>query len=549
MTEYYGKSVCGGIAVGRIHVIPTSKGQITKQKIDNSAEELARFERARKEAKKQLGRLYDKAKAEAGETEAAIFETHQMMLDDDNYISSVKDIITGQKVNAEYAVDRTSRHFSGIFSSMEDAYMRERAADVKDISRLVIKILTGADTEEPLPEEPVIILAEDLSPGETVRLDKKLVLSFVTVHGSANSHTAILARTMNIPALVGVNLEPSQELEGKMAAVDGFNGVIYLEPDSEILAGMQQRKEKETERQKLLQELKGRENKTKDGKTVHVYANIGNVRELAYVTENDAGGIGLFRSEFIYLEADTYPTEDQQFQIYKKAAKTMAGKPVIIRTLDIGADKQADYFNLDKEENPAMGLRAIRICLTRPEIFKTQLRAIYRASKYGKLAIMYPMITSLEEIRKIKVITAEVKSELRRERIPYDDIEEGIMIETPAAVMISDMLAKEVDFFSIGTNDLSQYTMAIDRQNPRLEGFFHPHHEAVLRMIEMVCKNAHKENIWVGICGELGADLELTERFLKMGVDELSVSPSCVLPLRARIRSLDLTCQETRFPV
>lgn len=544
MTKYYGKSVCGGIAVGRIHVIPKSEQQIIKHKIDNYAEEIRRFESARAEAQKQLGKLYDKARAEAGEAEAAIFEMHQMMLEDDNYIGSVKHIITQQNVNAEYAVDITSHHFCQMFSSMDDPYMRERTADIKDISRLVIKILNGTDTGETLPEEPVIILAEDLSPGETVRLDRNLVLSFVTVHGSANSHTAILARTMNIPALVGVNLESSQEFEGKMAIVDGFNGILYIDPDSETLDKMRRRKENETQKQGIFQELKGRENITKDGKTVPVYANIGNVKDLAYVTENDAGGIGLFRSEFIYLEARTYPTEDEQFQIYRKAAEAMAGKPVIIRTLDIGADKQADYFHLDKEENPSMGLRAIRICLTRPEIFKTQLRAIYRASKYGNLAIMYPMITSLEEVRKIKAITTEVKAGLRREQIPYNDIEEGIMIETPAAVMISDILAKEVDFFSIGTNDLSQYTMAIDRQNPKLNDFFHPHHESVLRMIEMVCKNAHKENIPVGICGELGADLDLTERFLKMGVDELSVSPSCILPLRAKIRSLDLSYQK-----
>lgn len=387
----------------------------------------------------------------------------------------------------------------------------------------------------------LFILADDLAPSETVQLDKNLVLSFVTVHGSTNSHTAILARTMNIPALIGVNIEISNELEGKMAVVDGFDGVIYIEPDDEVLTKMQKRHDDEVEKQRLLQELKGKENTTKDGKSVLVYANIGNVKDLAYVLKNDAGGIGLFRSEFIYLENNRYPSENEQFQIYKKVAETMAGKRVIIRTLDIGADKQADYFQLDPEENPAMGLRAIRICLTRPEIFKTQLRAIYRASKYGNLAVMYPMIISLEEVQKIKAISAEVRAELDEEDIPYNNIEEGIMIETPAAVIMSDMLAKEVDFFSIGTNDLSQYTMAIDRQNPKLDEFFNPHHEAVLRMIEMVCENAHKENVWVGICGELGADLELTERFLKMGIDELSVSPSYVLPLRNKIRSLDLT--------
>ncbi|MBP3361604.1 MAG: phosphoenolpyruvate--protein phosphotransferase [Clostridia bacterium] len=541
MIEYGGKSVYGGIAVGKIHLMSKSEQQIVKYSIENGDDETERFEAAKKEAGNQLAELYDKAKKEVGEANAAIFEIHQMMLDDDDYLDSIKNIISEQHVNAEYAVGVTADNFSEMFSSMDDAYMKERAADVKDISERIIRILTGADTEKNTSDEPVIILADDLAPSETVQLDKNLVLSFVTVHGSTNSHTAILARTMNIPALIGVNIELSEELEGKMAVVDGFDGIIYIEPDEETLIKMRKRKDDETEKQKLLQELKGKENITKDGKSVLVYANIGNVKDLAYVLKNDAGGIGLFRSEFIYLENKTYPTENEQFQIYKKAAETMAGKRVIIRTLDIGADKQADYFNLDKEENPAMGLRAIRICLTRPEVFKTQLRAIYRASKYGKLAVMYPMITSLEEVKKIKAISSEVKAELDEKNIPYNNIEEGIMIETPAAVMISDMLAKEVDFFSIGTNDLSQYTMAVDRQNPKLDEFFNPHHEAVLRMIEMVCRNAHKENIWVGICGELGADLELTERFLEMGVDELSVSPSYVLPLRNKIRNLDLS--------
>lgn len=541
MTEYNGKSVYGGIAIGKIHIMAKSEQRIVRHKIDDCNDEISRFEKAKTEAQSQLAALYDKAKKEVGEASAAIFEIHQMMLDDDDYLNSIKNIIAEQGVNAEYAVGITADNFSEMFSSMDDAYMKERAADVKDISERIIRILTNSDAGKAMSNEPVIILADDLAPSETVQLDKNLVLSFVTVHGSTNSHTAILARTMNIPALIGVNIEISDELEGKMAVVDGFNGVIYIEPDEELLAKMQRRKSDELEKQRLLQELRGKENITKDGKEVLVYANIGNVKDLAYVLKNDAGGIGLFRSEFIYLESSTYPTEDEQFQIYKKAAETMAGKRVIIRTLDIGADKQADYFNIDKEENPAMGLRAIRICLTRTDIFKTQLRAIYRASKYGKLAVMYPMITSVEEVKRIKAISAEVKAELDEENIPYNNIEEGIMIETPAAVMISDMLAKEVDFFSIGTNDLSQYTMAIDRQNPKLDDFFNPHHEAVLRMIEMVCKNAHKENVWVGICGELGADLELTERFLKMGVDELSVSPSYVLPLRNKIRNLDLS--------
>lgn len=541
MVEYKGKSVYGGIAIGKIHIMAKSQQNIVRQKIEDTHQEIKRFEIAKEEAKNQLAQLYEKAKAEVGEANAAIFEIHQMMLDDEDYVDSIKNIITGQSVNAEYAVGVTADNFAEMFASMEDAYMKERAADIKDISERVVRVLSNAEGSKDEAGEPAIILADDLAPSETVQLDKNLVLSFVTVHGSTNSHTAILARTMNIPALVSVGMEISSELEGKMAVVDGFNGVFYIEPDEETLAKMQKSREEDLEKQRLLQELKGKENVTKDGRNVLVYANIGNVKDLAYVLANDAGGIGLFRSEFVYLESSTYPTEEEQFMIYKKAAETMAGKRVIIRTLDIGADKQADYFNLDKEENPAMGLRAIRICLTRPDIFKTQLRALYRASVYGKIAVMYPMITSVEEVRKIKEISKEVKAELDAENIEYQDIEEGIMIETPAAVMISDLLAKEVDFFSIGTNDLSQYTMAIDRQNPKLDEFFNPHHEAVLRMIGMVCENAHKENTWVGICGELGADLELTERFLRMGVDELSVSPSYVLPLRNRIRNLDLS--------
>jgi phosphotransferase system enzyme I (PtsI) len=541
MISYNGKSVYGGIAIGKIHVMLKNEQRIVRHRVENTIDEMARFEAAKNEAQNQLAGLYDKAMAEVGEANAAIFEIHQMMLDDDDYLDSIKNIITEQAVNAEYAVAVTADNFSEMFASMDDAYMKERAADVKDISERIIRILTNSDAADSKTDEPVIILADDLAPSETVQLDKNLVLSFVTVHGSTNSHTAILARTMNIPALIGTKLELSSDLEGKTAIVDGFGGTIYIDPDEATMSAMEIRRNEELEKQRLLQELKGKDNVTKDGKSVLVYANIGNVKDLAYVLQNDAGGIGLFRSEFIYLESDTYPTEEEQFQIYKKAVSTLAGKRVIIRTLDIGADKQADYFNLDKEENPALGLRAIRICLTRPEIFKTQLRALYRASKYGKLAIMYPMITSLEEVLRIKAISAEVRAELDAENIPYNDVEEGIMIETPAAVMISDILAKEVDFFSIGTNDLSQYTMAIDRQNPQLDEFFNPHHEAVLRMIELVCKNAHAENTWVGICGELGADLELTERFIRMGVDELSVSPSCVLPLRNKIRNLDLS--------
>lgn len=540
MTEYHGKSVCGGIAVGKIHVIGKKEQTIVKYQAGDCDSEISRFEMARKEARSQLAALYEKAVKEVGEASAAIFEIHQIMLEDDDYLDSVQRIISEQKVNAEYAIGLTSDNFVEMFSSMDDAYMKERAADVRDVSDRMIRILTNADGEKIQLHEPVIILADNLAPSETVQLDKNLVRSFVTVHGSANSHTAILARTMNIPALIGVDMEIAQELEGRMAVVDGFGGTLYVDPDEELLAQVREREAIELEKERLLQELKGKENRTKDGKEILVHANIGSMKDLDEVLKNDAGGIGLFRSEFIFLESSTYPTEEEQFRIYKKTAETMSGKRVIIRTLDIGADKQAAYFGLEKEDNPAMGLRAIRICLTRPELFKTQLRAIYRASNYGKLAVMYPMITSLEEVRRIKEISAEVRAELEEEGIPFQLIEEGIMIETPAAAMISDILAKEVDFFSIGTNDLSQYTMAMDRQNPNLEAFFNPHHEAVLRMIEMVCRNAHAENIWVGICGELGADLSLTRRFLHMGVDELSVSPASVLPLRDKIRSLDL---------
>lgn len=540
MTEYHGKSVCGGIAVGKIHLMVKREQNIVRYEAKDCDSEICRFETARKEARNQLALLYEKAAKEVGEENAAIFEIHQMMLEDDDYLDSVKRIILEQKVNVEYAIGAASAHFAEMFSSMEDVYMRERAADVMDISDRMIRILTNADSEKIQLHEPVIILADDLAPSETVQLDKSLVRSFVAVHGSVNSHTAILARTMNIPALIGVDMELAQELEGRMAVVDGFGGALYVDPDEELLAQMRVRETEALGKERLLQELKGKENRTKDGREILVHANIGSVKDLDEVLKNDAGGIGLFRSEFIFLESSTYPTEEEQFRIYKKTAETMAGKRVIIRTLDIGADKQAAYFRLDKEENPAMGLRAIRICLTRPELFKTQLRAIYRASNYGKIAVMYPMITSLEEVRRIREISAGVRGELEEEGIPFHLIEEGIMIETPAAAMISDILAKEVDFFSIGTNDLSQYTMAMDRQNPHLEAFFNPCHEAVLRMIEMVCRNAHAENIWVGICGELGADLSLTRRFLRMGVDELSVSPACVLPLRDKIRSLDL---------
>ncbi len=541
MNQYKGKSVYGGIAIGRIHLMEKNKQRIMRNKIEDTAAEIRRFDAARAEAKRQLVKLYNSAAAEVGEANAAIFEIHQLLLDDEDYVGAVKNIIREQGVNAEYAVGVTEDNFCEMFSSMDDAYMKERAADMKDISEHVIKILSNTDADYATLDEPVIILADDLAPSETARLDKNLVLSFVTVHGSVNSHTAILARMMGIPAVIGTEIALSPELEGKIAVVDGFEGSVYINPDTETLTRMQKRHDDVQKEQRLVQKLKGKENVTKDGKKILVYANIGNIRELDDVLENDAGGVGLFRSEFVYLERKTCPTEEEQFQIYKKAAETMAGKRVIIRTIDIGADKQADYFGLEKEANPAMGLRAIRICLKRPAIFKAQLRAIYRASKYGNVAVMYPMITSLEEIRKIKAVSAEVKAELDKENIPYNNVEEGIMIETPAAAMISDILAKEVDFFSIGTNDLSQYTMAVDRQNPQLDEFFNPHHEAVLRMIEITCKNAHAADIWVGICGELGADLELTERFLRMGVDELSVPPSRVLPLRNRIRNLDLS--------
>lgn len=541
MMKYNGTGVCGGIAIGKIHVIIKKRQYIEEHKVDDVDKELKRFEASKTEAKKQLADLCERAKNEVGKESAAIFEIHQMMLDDEDYLCSIKNIIMERGVNAECAVEAVSDKFSEMFSSMEDEYMKERVADVRDISERIIKILLNEDIQNNDSDESVIILADDLAPSETVQLDKKRVLSFVTVHGSANSHTAILARTMNIPALVGVGIELSPELENKPAIVDGFNGNIYIDPDEQTIKEMQMRYDNEAEKQRQLQELKGKDNVTIDGKSVLVYANISSLSDIEYVLKNDAEGVGLFRSEFIYLERGTYPTEEEQFRIYKKAVETMAGKRVIIRTLDVGADKQAEYFNIDNEENPAMGLRAIRICLTRPEIFKTQLRAIYRASKYGKPAVMYPMITSLEEVKKIKEISKEVREELKREKIPYNDIEEGVMIETPAAAIISDLIAREVDFFSIGTNDLSQYTMAVDRQNPKLDEFFDPHHIAVMRMIEMVCKNAHRENVWVGICGELGADLELTESFLRMGVDELSVSPAYVLPLREKIRSLNLS--------
>lgn len=541
MQIFEGKSVFGGIAMGKIRVYKKDAQQVKRVKVADEEAEIARYVQARDTAMQQLQQLYEKALQEIGETNAAIFEVHQMMLEDDDYNESVENIIRMEQVNAEYAVASTGDNFAEMFASMDDDYMRGRAADVRDISERVIGILSGAADDGIAADEPVIIVADDLAPSETVQMDKSKVLSFVTIHGSLNSHTAILARTMSIPALVGTNIDAADALNGRFAVVDGAAGKLYVEPDEETIQQLEQKKQAFLEQKELLETLKGKENVTLDGRKIMLYANIGNSKDLATVIQNDAGGIGLFRSEFIYLERDHFPTEDEQFQIYKQVAQTMAGKRVIIRTLDIGADKQCDYFEMEKEENPAMGCRAIRICLTRPEIFKTQLRALFRASAFGKVAIMYPMITSVAEVRRIKEIVAEVRAELDAQGVAYGEVEQGIMIETPAAVMISDDLAAEVDFFSIGTNDLTQYTLAIDRQNIKLDEFFDPHHPAVLRMIQMVVENAHKKGIWVGICGELGADLSLTQTFLKMGVDELSVSPGRILPLRKIVRETDVS--------
>ena len=541
MQTYHGKSVFGGIAIGKIKVYQKGQQQVRRTKIDDPDAELARYEAAKGQAIEELAELYDKALREVGEANAAIFEVHQMMLMDDDYNESVENIVRTGLVNVEYAVASTGDNFSEMFASMDDDYMKARAADVKDISERVIRILQGGGNGMEDADEPAIIVAEDLAPSETVQMNKDKVLSFVTVLGSLNSHTAILARTMGIPALVGTDLEATGELDGKLGIVDGGAGIIYVDPDAETLAAMQAKQAEDLEKKRLLQELKGKDNVTLDGRSIMLYANIGNIKDLASVLQNDAGGIGLFRSEFIYLEKDNFPTEDEQFKIYKTVAETMAGKRVIIRTLDIGADKQCDYFEMEKEENPAMGCRAIRICLRRPEIFKTQLRALYRASAYGKIAIMFPMIISVDEVRRIKAIVEEVKKELTELGLEYGEPELGIMIETPAAVIMSDELAKEVDFFSIGTNDLTQYTLAIDRQNVSLDEFYDPHHPAVLRMIQTVVENSHKAGIWTGICGELGADRELTVTFLKMGVDELSVSPGSILPIRKIVRETDLS--------
>lgn len=530
-----GKSVFGGIAIGRLSIYNKKENQVKREKITDVEAEITRFTDAKKTAKEQLKGFYEKAVKEVGEVNAAIFEVHQMMLDDLDYVESITNMIRAQEVNAEFAVASTGDNFSKMFAAMDDDYMKERAADVKDISNRVISILQNAENGSVTGEKPVILLADDLAPSETVQLDKSKVLSFVTRHGSTNSHTAILARTMNIPALIGIDF--SEDVNGKMGIVDGYTGKLYIEPDEETMKKYEAKKAEDENKKRLLLELKGKENVTLDGKKINLYANIGGVADVANALSNDAGGIGLFRSEFLYLESEDYPTEEAQFAAYKTVAENMAGKKVIIRTLDIGADKQVDYFHMEKEENPAMGYRAIRICLDRPEIFKTQLRAIYRASYYGTISIMFPMIISVKEVKRIKEIVAEVKAELTAEGIPFKDCELGIMIETPAAVMISDLLAEEVDFFSIGTNDLTQYTLAIDRQNPKLDSFYDSHHEAILRMLQMVVDNGHKHGCWVGICGELGADTTLTSTFLKMGFDELSVSPAMILRVREEIRN------------
>lgn len=536
MNKYTGKSVFGGIAIGKIMVYEKGEHQVKRVKITDAEAEKNRYYEAVEIAFKQLGELHDKALREVGEANAAIFEIHQMMLEDDDYKESVEHIIESQMVNAEYAIAQTGDNFSQMFAAMDDEYMRGRAADVKDITERLLGILSGNTGSGVDVDEPVIMVAEDLAPSETVQIDKSKILSFVTQKGSVNSHTAILARTMGIPALIGSDIVIDESLNGKLGIVDGTNGVVYIEPDKATLSAMQEEQRKDNEKKVLLQELKGKEDVTLDGKKIKLYSNIGNIKDLANVIANDAAGIGLFRSEFIYLESDTFPTEEEQFNIYRTVAESMAGKPVIIRTLDIGADKQCDYFGLDKEDNPALGLRAIRICLTRPEIFKTQLRALYRASAYGNISIMYPMIISEQEVDKIKVIESEVKAELTEQGIEFGNPKSGIMIETPAAVIMSRQLAKKVDFFSIGTNDLTQYTLAIDRQNTKLDDFYDAHHPAILAMIRMVVENAHAEGIWAGICGELGADTTLTEEFLKMGVDELSVSAGKVLAVRKVIR-------------
>lgn len=540
MITLTGKSVFGGVEIGKIAFYKRNNQQVKRWRVEDTEVEVARFETAKAAAVEQLQELYEKAMKDVGEENAMIFEIHQMMLEDLDYLESIIHIITNQQVNAEYAVATTADNFSAMFSAMDDAYMQGRAADVKDVSERILNILSGAGNAAFSTDEPAIIAADDLVPSETVQLDKEKVLGFATMYGSSNSHTAILARTMNIPAIIGLGEELKEEYDGAYAVIDGFDGKIYIDPDEETLTLMREKQAKDREKKLLLQELKGKENVTLSGQKINIYANIGNTSDVGSVLQNDAGGIGLFRSEFLYLENDTFPTEEQQFQVYKTVAENMAGKKVIIRTLDIGADKQAAYFNLPQEENPALGYRAIRICLTQTDIFKTQLRALLRASAYGQIAIMFPMITSVWEVRRIKEILEEVKAELKADGIPYNEkLEIGIMIETPAAVMVSRELAKEVDFFSVGTNDLTQYTLAIDRQNPKLDDFYDPHHPAVLAMIQMAADSIHAEGKWIGICGELGADLEMTETFLKMGIDELSVSPSMILSVRKKVRETE----------
>lgn len=540
MKVYNGKSVCGGIAIGKISVYKKNEQQIKRIKIEDADEEMRRYEAAKERAMGQLKDLHQKALQEVGEADAAIFEGHQMMLMDADYNKSVENIVRSQSVNAEYAVVSAGNNFSQMFAAMDDDYMKARAADVKDISKRLINALLGEDEQNIRGQEPVIVVADDLAPSETVQLDKDMVLSFVTVHGSANSHTAILARMMAIPALVETPLPLDENMDGKLGIVDGESGTLYVEPDQKTLEEMKERQQEEQEKKEFLLTLKGKANITLDGQEVMIYANIGNIKDIAVALQNDAGGIGLFRSEFIYLEREQYPSEEEQFQIYKQAAEAMAGKRVIIRSLDIGADKQCGYFEMEHEENPALGCRGIRICLSRPEMFKTQLRALFRASVFGRVAIMYPMITSVSEVRRLKEIVGEVKKELDARDVPYGNPEQGIMIETPAAALISDELAEEVDFFSIGTNDLTQYTLAIDRQNTKLDEFYDPHHPAILRMISMVVANAHKAGIWAGICGELGADQTLTQEFLAMGIDEFSVSPESILPIRQIVRETDV---------
>ena len=540
MITLEGKSVFGGVAIGKIQFYKRNEITIKRTRVEDVEAEVERFQNAKAKTLELLKGLYEKALEDVGEANAMIFEAHQLMLEDPDYVESIENIIRTQDVNAEYAIGATADNFAAIFEAMDDAYMQGRAADVRDVSERLLQALSSQNETVMVMDEPVIIAADDLVPSETVQLDKEKVLSFVTMYGSANSHTAILARTMNIPAVIGLGEALKEEYDGKVAIVDGVDGKVYIDPDEETMASMQKKQKKDQEQKELLNQLKGKENVTKSGQKVNVYANIGNLADVGAVLKNDAGGIGLFRSEFLYLESDTYPTEEQQFAVYKKVAETMAGKKVIIRTLDIGADKQVDYFKLDKEDNPALGYRAIRICLTRPEIFKTQLRALYRASAYGQISIMFPMIISVAEVKKIKEIVEEVKAELRTEGAAFrEDVELGIMVETPAAVMVSRELAKEVDFFSVGTNDLTQYTLAIDRQNQKLEDFYDSHHPAVLAMIRMAAESAHAEGKWIGICGELGADVTLTETFLKMGIDELSVAPGMVLKVRQKIREAE----------